>query len=99
MIHSQPASALGEVSSDDVTLLSLHPPVCVVGVGVREKGGVLTCALLVLNSRSGDSGPSHGKVALFPHLGGKFTSAGAVGVKVGLPLPDIRLERARWWAP
>lgn len=66
---------------------------------MREKGGVLTRALLVLNSRSGDAGPSHGEVALLPHLGGKFTSAGAVGVKVGLPLPDISLERARWWAP
>lgn len=60
---------------------------------MREEGGVMTCALPVPNSRSGDPGPSHSEIALFPHFRG--TSGGAVGVNTGLPLPDIRLERAR----
>ena len=79
VIHSHPASLLREVSTDDFTLLSLKLPVCVVGTGMREKGSVKTRALFIPNLESGDSGPSHSKVALFPHFRGKFTSGSESG--------------------
>ena len=60
-----------------------------------EKRSVMKCVLLVRNAGSGDSGPSHSKVTLFPHFRGKFT----VLVNAGLPLPVIRLERPRLRAP
>lgn len=44
--------------------------------GDCERQDAMECVLLALNLRSGNSGPSHSKVALLPHFGDQLTSGG-----------------------